>query len=161
MINDDVIKKWILSHPSSENNDFRLHEFKKNLLRIKLNFKGIGNRHLSLIGYKSIKRGDKIIWDYYLDINKGKDNVLVVPPKMFQIVSSINQGDDNDLGILLGCGSGEDYSDPSLKLSLGMTYSLRNLKDYPVVLRLDSMGRYGKFKGDLRTIIKEDNKNGI
>lgn len=145
MINDDVMRKWItIGCPTQENYDRRLHYLKNDLLRVKLNFKGIGNRHLSLIPYSKLKRGDKFIWDRYIDQNSNDSNShrIVVPPMIFQLVSSKNAGDDNDLGILLGIGAGTDDLMESRELVLGRTYKLSHLCEYPVILRLDSMGRY-------------------
>jgi hypothetical protein len=97
---------------------------------------------MSLIEYSDIKRGNKIICDYYIDINGGNPE-LHVSPKIYQIVSSVNAGDKHDVGILLGVGYGDDsYGDPGLNLELGKSYVLNYLSQYPVILRLDSMGRY-------------------
>lgn len=142
MINDNVLKKWIAAYPTEDNADSRISKFNKDILRIKLGFKGIGNRHMSLINCNNIKRGNKIIVDYYIDINGG-DRKLDVAPKIFQIVSLTSYGDPHNLGILLGIGDGSDlHGDPDMSLIIGKTYMLDNLYQYPVILRLDSIGRY-------------------
>lgn len=152
MINDNVLKKWMSRHDTGENPDSRLRRFNNDILRIKLGFKGIGNRHLSLIELDQLKRGNKIIWDYYIDINGNESSrSFQVTPKIFQIVSLSTLGDKDTLGILLGIGSGTDYDgDPDLDLVIGKTYNLNNLLNYPVVLRLDSIGRYKSTDGRCR-----------
>lgn len=142
MINDNVLKKWIVAYPTEDNSDSRLCKFNRDILRIKLGFTGIGNRHMSLIHSGDVKRGNKIIFDYYLDINGGNRSIEV-SPKIFQIVSLISYGDPHNLGILLGVGEGTDlHGDPNLELEIGKTYILNNLYQYPTIIRLDSMGRY-------------------
>lgn len=144
MINDDVLRKWIRNHPTDENPDRRLCMFNRDILRIKLGFTGIGNRHMSLITLDQVKRGDRIIWDYYIDMNgNGHERTLNVSPKIFQLVSLSTIGDPHTAGILLGIGEGDDREgDPNRELVIGKTYLLDNFVNYPVVLRLDSMGRY-------------------
>lgn len=144
MINDDVLRKWILRHETSEDFRSRLDRFNRDLLRIKLGFKGIGNRHISLIENESIKRGYRVLIDYYLDINGNKSSrKMMVSPKLFQIVALTSAGDSHNLGILLGIGDGPDWDgDPDLNLVLGQTYKLDSLTQYPAVIKVDSMGRY-------------------
>jgi hypothetical protein len=140
MINDDVLRKWINNNPTEENIDRRLCKFKRNILRIKLEFTGIGNRHMSLVSYDDLKRGDRIIYDMDLDINYSSSNSGIRNiPRIFQIVSLVKYGDDHDLGILIGTGKSHIEND---YLMVGKTYMIDNLKYYPTVLRLDSMGRY-------------------
>lgn len=158
MINDDVLRKWSdkriamgdvdLNKEFTYNRDSRIHKLKIDILRIKLGFKGIGNRHMSLIDVRDVKRGDKIIWDYYLD-NNSWDETLEYSPKIFQIISRSTQGDPNTRGILLGVGEGTDKDgDPGRVLKLGMTYNIDGLDSFGTIIRLDSMGRYKK--ADLR-----------
>lgn len=144
MINDDVLRKWILRHETSEDFVSRINRFNRDLLRIKLGFKGMGNRHISLIENESIKRGYRILIDYYIDINGNNSaRYLSVSPKLFQIVALTSAGDPYNLGILLGIGDGEDtHGDPNLELVIGKTYRLDSLPNYPVIIKVDSMGRY-------------------
>lgn len=158
MINDDVLRKWSdrriemgdvdLMRPFTLNRLSRIHKLKVDILRIKLGFRGIGNRHMSLIEAREVKRGDKVIWDYYLD-NNAWDDKLLYSPKIFQIISRSTQGDPCTRGILLGVGEGPDTDgDPNRVLQIGRTYNLDNLDDFNAIIRLDSMGRYKK--SDLR-----------
>lgn len=144
MINDDVLRKWILRHDTGEPLESRMNRFNRDILRIKLGFKGIGNRHLSLIGLDQLKRGNRIILDYYIDINGGPESrSREVSPKIFQLVGLKSMGDEHNLGILIGIGEGTDlHGDPDLSLELGRTYMLDTLNQFPTVLRLDSIGRY-------------------
>lgn len=145
MINDDVLRKWIMNHPTSEDYQTRLDRFNRDLLRIKLGFKGIGNRHISLIELSQLKRGNRIIFDYYIDLNSRNpgSRSMSVSPKAFQIVALKSMGDEHNKGILLGIGDGKDMDgDPNHQLIVGKTYLLDNLENYPVVIRMDSLGRY-------------------
>lgn len=144
MINDDVLRKWILKHETSEDFESRINRFNRDLLRIKLGFKGIGNRHISLIETNAIKRGYRILMDYYIDINgNASSRYFKVSPKLFQIVALTSAGDPYNLGILLGVGDGTDLDgDPDLNLTIGKTYRLDNLNEFPVTIKVDSMGRY-------------------
>lgn len=144
MINDDVLRKWILRYNTSEDFTSRINRFNRDLLRIKLGFKGLGNRHVSLINNSDIKRGYRVIMDYYIDINGNNSaRYLSVSPKLFQIVALTSFGDPYNLGILLGIGDGEDlHGDPNMELVIGKTYRLDSLNQYPVVIKVDSMGRY-------------------
>lgn len=160
MINDDVLRKWSERMISEGNingfkkytydRDLRIHKLKHDILRIKLGFKGIGNDHMSLIDVCNVKRGDRIIWDYYLD-NNSWDDSMDFAPKIFQIISMKSQGDEHNRGILLGIGNGRDTDgDPGRMLVIGKTYIIDNLINFRAIIRLDSMGRYKKF--DNRTV---------
>lgn len=148
MINNDVLRKFGIKYFDLDNRglDSFISRTNREILRIKLGFQGIGNRHMSIIDSGQILRGYRIIIDDYIFNPEKPITYDEYSPKIFQIISSMNQGDNTFRGILLGIGNGMDLlGDPSRSLVIGKTYDLGDITSYDLVLKLDSMGRYKKF----------------
>lgn len=128
MINDSAIIKYFRSHGHTTDWPERTVLLKNRIRDIKLGFPGLGNDHLSLVPYKTIKDGDLFIWDVWLlELRYGDE-----APIMFRKIS------DNE-ALIEGIGVGIDSKrDPDrTRLRWMDTISLPIIDPEILVLRVD------------------------
>ena len=131
MINDDIIIK-IVRNGLGHKKDWpdRVIEFNKRLLEMKLGFPGLGNDHLSLVWYDTIKVGDLfIIDDHLLDMGGRKGDEAPVMYKKFTNTDAIIEG--------IGCGIDSKRDPERLKYRWKDIVELPKLPDKTLVVKVD------------------------
>ena len=131
MINDDILIK-VVRNGLGYKTDWpdRVIEFKKRLDELKLGFPGIGNDHLSLVWYDSIKEGDMFIVDeHLLDMGGRTGDEAPILYKKFTHTDAIIEG--------IGCGIDSTRDPDRIKYRWKDIIELPKFPDKMLVLRVD------------------------
>lgn len=71
MINDDILIKYARKRGYKKTWPDQVNKMKTRMTEMKLGFMGIGNDHMSLVEFQSIKPGDIFIYDPYVESGSG------------------------------------------------------------------------------------------
>ena len=96
MVNDDILIKYSRKRGYKYTWPEQVVKMKARMMEMKLGFPGIGNDHISLVEFDSIKVGDIFIYDPYVESGNGTGDEA---PVMLRVLES---GDCLVEGI--GCG---------------------------------------------------------
>lgn len=107
MINEDVLIKLERSRGHKYDWPTQVIKMWNRLITMKIGFPGIGNKHMTLIEFKDVKKDDLFIYDPYVELG---DNVGDEAPIMFRSL-----GDNKYYIEGIGCGI-DSIRDPERKL---------------------------------------------
>lgn len=103
MVNDDILIKCSRNRGHKYTWPEQVNRMKSRMMEMKLGFPGIGNDHISLVEFSTIKPGDYFIYDPYVELGSGVGDEA---PIMFRVL------DDGNCYIEgIGCGS-DSQRDP-------------------------------------------------
>ena len=96
MVNDDILIKYSRKRGHKYDWPDQVNKMKYRMMEMKLGFPGIGNDHISLVEFSTIKPGDYFIYDPYVESGNGTGDEA---PMMLRVLPN---GDCVIEGI--GCG---------------------------------------------------------
>lgn len=128
MINDDTLIKIERSRGHKTTWPEQVIKMRERMVNMKLGFPGIGNDHLSLVEYGTIKKDDVYIYDPYVELGDGVGDEA---PIMFR-----DLGDGNCYIEGIGCGV-DSIRDPNRRIRWMDTIQRPQLPENFLVFRVD------------------------
>lgn len=99
MINDDILIKYARKRGYKKTWPDQVNRMKTRMTEMKLGFMGIGNDHMSLVEFQTIKEGDIFIYDPYVESGSGMGDeaplMLKVLPDGMCYIEGIGVGLDS------------------------------------------------------------------
>ena len=96
MVNDDILIKFSRKRGYKYTWPDQVNRMKSRMTEMKLGFPGIGNDHISLVEFGSIKPGDIFIYDPYVESGNGVGDEAPVMLRVLESGECIIEG--------IGCG---------------------------------------------------------
>ena len=85
MVNDDILIKFSRKRGHKYTWPDQVNLMKARMTEMKLGFPGIGNDHISLVEFRTIKPGDIFIYDPYIELGNGAGDEA---PVMLRVLES-------------------------------------------------------------------------
>ena len=129
MVNDDILIKFSRKRGHRYTWPDQVNLMKARMTEIKLGFHGIGNDHISLVEFKTIKPGDIFIYDPYVELGNSAGDEA---PVMLRVLDS---GDCFVEGI--GCGWDSIRDPERIKIRWKDVVPMPSLNSDFLVFRVD------------------------